>query len=283
MLERQPAVFACCIQTSEGIHSVSFASISKISDDSQRRVQVKKKMPRWACRVMIILTASICSMSLSSVAGAIEVDNFYTNGKSEELLDEFESRVDDIWGSKLIPNHIEVRARKYHPMVQSYAEKHNLEPALIMAIIHTESMFNPRARSRAPAYGLMQLVPYSGARDAYLKIYGRKRQLTSQYLYDPKNNIELGVAYLNILRNNYMKLIENPISRTYCAVAAYNAGAANVGSAFVPKKSMKMAIPVIKTMEPQEVYARLVDKLPFKENRNYIQKVLSRSDLYSKW
>jgi hypothetical protein len=44
-----------------------------------------------------------------------------------------------------------------------------------------------------------------------------------------------------------------------------------------------MAIPVINTMEPQEVYARLVDKLPSKENRNYIQKVLSRSDLYSKW
>lgn len=184
---------------------------------------------------------------------------------------------------KLVSNHLEARARKFQPLVWSYAEKHNIDPALIMAIIHTESMFNPLARSRTPAYGLMQLVPHSGASDAYLKIYGQKRKLTSKYLYDPKNNIELGVAYFNILKNSYMKSIEDPISRNYCAVAAYNAGAANVGRAFVPQKSMKMATPVINSMEPQEVYARLVGELPFKENRKYIQKVLSRSDIYSKW
>lgn len=185
--------------------------------------------------------------------------------------------------AKLELNQLEGRARKFHTLVQSYAKKHNLDPALIMAIIHTESMFNPQAQSRAPAYGLMQLVPHSGASDAYLKIYGQKRTLTSHYLYDPKNNVELGVAYFNIIRNIYMKAIENPISRTYCAVAAYNAGAANVGRAFVLQKSMNMAIPVINTMEPQEVYARLVEKLPYKESRNYIQKVVSLSNLYSKW
>lgn len=66
------------------------------------------------------------------------------------------------------------------PWNQAHAEKHDVDPALIMAIIHTESMFNPRARSHTPAYGLMQVVPHTGGRDAYHMIYGKKRKLTSQ-------------------------------------------------------------------------------------------------------
>lgn len=184
---------------------------------------------------------------------------------------------------KLVSNHLEVRARKYHPLVLGHAEKHKLDQAMIMAIIHTESVFNPRARSRTPAYGLMQLVPYGGGREAYRMIYGRNRKLTPQYLYDSKNNIELGTAYFNILENRYMGEMNDPTSRTYCAVAAYNAGASNVGKAFISKKSIKQAMPKINSLEPPEVYERLVDALPFKESRNYVRKVLKRVKLYREW
>jgi len=184
---------------------------------------------------------------------------------------------------KLVSNHLEVRARKYPPLVLGHAEKHKLDQAMIMAIIHTESVFNPRARSRTPAYGLMQLVPYGGGREAYRMIYGRNRKLTPQYLYDPKNNIELGTAYFNILENRYMGEINDPTSRAYCAVAAYNAGASNVGKAFISKKSIKQAMPKINSLEPPEVYERLVDALPFKESRNYVCKVLKRVKLYREW
>jgi LysM repeat protein len=184
---------------------------------------------------------------------------------------------------KLVKNHLEVRARKFQPLVLAHAEKHNLDPALIMAMIHTESMFNPRARSSTPAYGLMQLVPHTGGREAYRKIYGQKQKLTSQYLYDPENNIELGTAYFSILKNRYMRSILDPTSRRYCAVAAYNAGASNVGWAFISKKSINQATPVINRLSPQEVYARLVDALPMKESRAYVRKVLNRVRLYSDW
>ncbi len=184
---------------------------------------------------------------------------------------------------KLVSNHMEIRARKFHPLVLSYAKKYKLDPAIIMAIIHTESVFNPRARSRTPAYGLMQIVPHSGGTEAYRTIYGKKRKLTFHYLYDPENNIELGVAYFNILKNRYMGKILDSTSRTYCAVAAYNTGASNVGRAFVSKKSINLAAPVINSLGPQEVYARLVGSLPFKESRNYISKVLKRALMYEKW
>ena len=184
---------------------------------------------------------------------------------------------------KLVSNHLEVRARKFHPLVQDYAEKHDVDPALIMAIIHTESMFNPRARSRTPAYGLMQVVPHTGGRDAYHLIYGKKRKLTSQYLYNPENNIELGVAYFDILKNDYLKAILDPISRTYCAIAAYNAGAANVGRAFTSKKSIQKATSTINKMPRKKVFAHLVKSLPFKESRKYVRQVVKRRSLYQEW
>jgi membrane-bound lytic murein transglycosylase C len=183
----------------------------------------------------------------------------------------------------LAPNHLEIRARKVYPWVKASAGKYQLDPSLIMGIIHTESMFNPRARSRTPAFGLMQLVPKTGAREAHAKLFGSWKTPSSEYLYDPKNNIELGVAYFDILKTRYMKLIDDPVSQTYCAVAAYNAGASNVGRAFVPHKSIKKASPVINTLQPHEVYDRLVDTFHIKETRLYTQRVLTRSVAYYDW
>ena len=80
-----------------------------------------------------------------------------------------------------------------------------------------------------------------------------------------------------------MGSILDPVSRSYCAVAAYNAGAARVGRAFIPQTSIKRAIPVINTLKPPEVYARLTEKLPHRESRNYVRSVLERSRLYQDW
>ena len=180
----------------------------------------------------------------------------------------------------LVDDHLQVRADRFRPLVTAHARKWGLDPALIMAIIHTESMFNPRARSDAPAYGLMQLVPHTAGREAYAALYDKPRTLTPRYLYDPENNIKLGATYYSILKNRYMGAIRDPQSRIYCAVAAYNAGASNVGSAFIARKSIRQAIPVINRLTPTEVYERLVADLPMKESRNYVRKVLRRIRLY---
>jgi len=184
---------------------------------------------------------------------------------------------------KLVTNHLEVRARKYRPLVKAYAVENDIEPALVMAIIHTESKFNPLARSQAPAYGLMQLVPHTGAVEAYHRLYGKKEKISAQYLYDPKNNIELGAKYFSILKDNYMRDIENEQSRSYCAVAAYNTGASNVGRAFIAKKSFVMASPAINSMPPKAVYDRLIAHLPDSESRNYVKKVVDRTQYYKKF
>jgi hypothetical protein len=184
---------------------------------------------------------------------------------------------------QLVKNLLEGRARQYEPLVLTHAERYDIDPALIMAMIHTESNFNPKARSQASAYGLMQLVPQTAGREAYYRVYGQRRILTPQYLYDPNNNIELGAAYLHILMNRYLRSIANPLSRTYCIVAAYHAGPSSVGRAFIPTSSLQRAIPTINSLAPADVYQRLVQALPSIESRNYVRSVIKRLGRYSGW
>ena len=97
----------------------------------------------------------------------------------------------------MVPDHIRKRAVVFQTDVNAQSQRQNLPPALVFAVMETESYFNPVAKSPAPAFGLMQLVPTSGAREAYRYVYNKDHVVSDTYLYDPKNNIELGSAYLN--------------------------------------------------------------------------------------
>ncbi|GLQ31252.1 murein transglycosylase domain-containing protein [Litoribrevibacter albus] len=172
------------------------------------------------------------------------------------------------------------KAERYWKATAEYAKAWKLEPALVMAIIHTESSFNPMARSRIPAYGLMQIVPRTAGRDAARMIFGKSKMLKPKYLFDPNNNIQVGAAYLHVLNHRYLKGIYNPESRLYCTIAAYNTGTANVAAAFIDQKSMQKAYDRINQLEPSEVYDILATRLPYRETRDYLKKVVGRYQLY---
>ncbi len=184
---------------------------------------------------------------------------------------------------KLVPEHLRVRAERFRPCVRRYADQYGLHPPLVFAIIHTESAFNPRARSPVPAYGLMQLVPRSGARDAYLFVFKEDKLVTGDYLYEPERNVELGAAFLHILDGRYFKRVENPTSRMFCAIAAYNTGAGNVCRAFDAGTSLGRAAVAINGMTSTQVYDTLIADLPYEETRNYVRKVRERMPLYNDW
>ncbi|MCP3924216.1 MAG: transglycosylase SLT domain-containing protein [Desulfobacterales bacterium] len=172
------------------------------------------------------------------------------------------------------------KASLYVDTVRDFSNQRSLDPSLVFAVIHTESTFNPMAKSNIPAYGLMQVVPRTAGLDATKLIFGRQVLLAPSYLYNAQNNIRIGVAYLAILSKKYLRSIKNPKSRIYCAIAAYNTGSSNVGRAFINKASMRSAAPVINKMTPEEVYQRLIAKLPQKETRNYLKKVRRRMKYY---
>jgi len=174
------------------------------------------------------------------------------------------------------------KSKHYYADVKKQALKEKLPIPLIFAIIHSESYFNPRARSNIPAYGLMQIVPRTAGIDAYRYLYNKKRLLSSSYLYDSKNNITMGSAYLHILYYKYLKKIKNKTSRLYCTIVAYNTGAGNIAWAFTKTYSMHKAAPAINSMTPQEVYNTLLRDLRYKEAKRYLQKVDRYLKLYQK-
>ena len=106
---------------------------------------------------------------------------------------------------------------RYEQVVRGHARNYRLNPALLAAVIYTESKFDANARSGAGAIGLMQLLPDT-ARGIAIRT-GGKRFVVSD-LYVPELNVRYGAWYLRHLLDRYGD------ERT--ALAAYTAGQANV-------------------------------------------------------
>lgn len=178
----------------------------------------------------------------------------------------------------MVSDHLDRRARRYASFVNHFSVRHGISKSLIYAVIKTESNFNPFAVSTAPAYGLMQLVPASGGRDAYAYVTGKDVIPGRQYLFDPGNNIELGTAYLAIISRDYLGRITHPVSKEYCTIAAYNTGSGNVLRTFA--RDRVQAVNIINSMQPQQVYQRLRQQLNSHEARRYLHKVVNARKLF---
>jgi membrane-bound lytic murein transglycosylase C len=173
---------------------------------------------------------------------------------------------------EMVPRHLEIRAGKFKNQVKKYADKYKLDPALIFAIIHTESYFNPLAKSPAPAYGLMQLVPRFAAMEAYHHLHGEKKILSPDYLYNPDHNIRLGATYLYLLHNKYFGKVTNPDNRQSISIAAYNCGPGRMNQTVV-------GVYDVNNMENEEL-VELIRKVAPAETKKYILNVQERIQIY---
>ncbi|VFP84008.1 Membrane-bound lytic murein transglycosylase C [Candidatus Erwinia haradaeae] len=177
-----------------------------------------------------------------------------------------------IW-SVTIPmtaNHLDQRAHKYLPIVKKASERYGIAQSLILAIMETESSFNPYSVSHSNAVGLMQVVQNTAGLDVF-RMQGKHGQPSRRYLLDPEKNIDVGTAYLALLQNNYFADIKNPISRIYAVITAYHGGAGSVLRVFSGKKDR--ALSIINKLSSSEVYKMLIDTHPTPESRRYLYKV----------
>ena len=135
--------------------------------------------------------------------------------------------------------------------------------ALVLAVMRKESTFNSRAKSRAGALGLMQLMPATAsliARD--LGLVHRVEDLIGE----PAYNVHLGSAYLD-------RMVRRWDGSYVLAVASYNAGPGRVKSW------------IERFGDPREADVDVIDwveTIPFQETRNYVQRVLESTTIYRK-
>lgn len=106
---------------------------------------------------------------------------------------------------------------QYSEYVRVHAREHNLDPALLAAVIYQESKFEVNAKSSSGAIGLMQLTP-STARGIAIRTHGS--QFHTSDLYNAEINIRYGAWYLADLFQKY--------GDERLVLAAYNAGQGNV-------------------------------------------------------
>ena len=172
----------------------------------------------------------------------------------------------------MVKDHSDIRVAKFKPHVKKYAKKFNVSENLVYAIMQTESNFNQYAVSGAGAFGLMQIVPRSAGIDAYKFVKGKSSTPSKSYLFNAQNNIELGVAYIHILKEKYLLGIQNPVSKEYCVISAYNTGSGNVLKTFHSDRSK--AKDKINSQTASNVYKKLRSDLPYEETRRYLKKVV---------
>lgn len=148
--------------------------------------------------------------------------------------------------------------KKYQQQVAAAANSYGIDENLLYAVIRTESGFNKDAVSKKGAKGLMQLT------DETLWWISSKcpelNGVASDELFDPQTNINAGAAFLKLLLDEYKD------QKT--ALAAYNAGRANVQKWLKDDDYSQNGVHISDT--------------PYKETSGYIKKVMNAYEMYQK-
>ena len=141
--------------------------------------------------------------------------------------------------------------------ISEQAGKYEIDPNLVLGLIRQESAFEEKARSKANARGLMQVLPSTGRLLA--RQSPRVPRYNAQKLYQAETNIILGTRFLSSLLQQ--------LGKPELALAAYNAGKSRVDRWLEEWGDLDMV--------------EFVEQIPFSETRGYVKQVLSNRIRYS--
>ena len=200
---------------------------------------------------------------------------FELSSKAQERTDKVFEELRQIGG---LTASLRRQAEQYSTIVDKYAQRYELEPELVYAIIYTESNFDPYLVSNRSAHGLMQVVPETAGGEVH-RWFGKTGKPSSSALFHPETNIRYGTAYMYLLQTRHLSAIDDPQSREYCAIAAYNSGTGGMLKTF--GKSRTAAFAAINAMTPEQVRTTLLKRHASRETRAFFSKVLASRDRFS--
>jgi soluble lytic murein transglycosylase len=148
------------------------------------------------------------------------------------------------------------RTIRYDSLIDQFSRKYQLDFYLVKALIHEESRFSPRARGSKGEMGLMQIMPGTGY--DFWERHGRAGVYEPTWLLEPEHNLEVGCWYLRDSLNLYRETADPVI----CALARYNAGQTRVA----------------RWITAADLHdARIIDHIDFPKTREYVLRVIERS------
>lgn len=142
----------------------------------------------------------------------------------------------------------------YNIYVESAAERYGVDKSLVYAVIKAESNFDAKIESKRGAKGLMQLM------DGTASWCAKKMGLESYDIFEPKDNIEIGVFYLSYLLDYYN-------GNEKSAISAYNAGHGNVDEWIADSTYSSDG--------------ENLDEIPFSETEKYVRKIMLYKKIYN--
>ena len=141
----------------------------------------------------------------------------------------------------------QIYPREFSEYVTKYAFEYEVPEAMVYAVIHVESDFDPNAQSHAGAYGLMQLIP--DTLDWLSRLLDE--DAPTGEITDPETNIKYGTYYLRHLYRRF--------GNWDTALAAYNAGHGRVANWLTDSRYSDDGV--------------TLKEIPIDETKNYVNKV----------
>ncbi len=145
---------------------------------------------------------------------------------------------------------------EYEEPIRAESARYDLDPALVAAVINTESGFAPDSRSAAGAVGLMQVLPDTAR---FIARQPERPSPSPERLAEPEVNIAYGARYLRYLIDRY--------GTVGLALAAYNGGPANV-SEWIERAQAAGGV------------LNVPDDIPFAETRGFVSRVQRAVPIY---
>jgi membrane-bound lytic murein transglycosylase F len=171
------------------------------------------------------------------------------------------------------------KVSQYDDMIRKFSARINWDWRLLASLICQESRFDPKVKSGAGAYGLMQVMPVTG------------RNFGIDITASPENNMKAGIQYINWLHRIFDPRIPDEKERIFFILAAYNAGPGHILDAMeLARKNGKdpqkwndnVALWLLKKSEPQYYNDIVVKNGYFRgtESVAFVSEVLDRYEHY---